>query len=392
MIEAGDLSAPNISIRQFERCAYVEADVIDDPIEIPLAPQAKVHAAVTRFATQLERVRPSSLPTSATDANEFLLTGAKLAQNCFNESREKPYHKLASAIRAISDQVAQCSELSEPLTAEIVVHEGDYLPWEWLGSVEDDSSGQHVRERIGLAGVCWRASSDRRDNTYLRAEPLQIRMFRHRDLLATREEEAFFKFEGGFRLIGPIPETDTSDVSLAAHLADPRHPFNDVTPAEADQVVHIACHHDLAEGLDMSDVRSLPFLDSVLRFGSRDGQFVNVRDLGNELLDLLLPKSHDERGAQFVFINACRGEFHPYAATSVVQIMLDYICSGVAGTIVNVPDVVAALMSREFYRALLSRRTVAEALLTAKLEVLQTTGSPLGMLYTYTGIPSLRMS
>jgi hypothetical protein len=263
-----------------------------------------------------------------------------------------------------------------------------------------------ISRTLGLATNCWRSlpieshksksiADPRQLRSYLESGPLQLRLFRHAGLTNTRPEVAFFKFrKKEFDLLGPIPEEDQAgELALAEHLANPRRPYNGRIPRMADQVVHIACHHQLSEDRALDDIRSIPFLDSIIKLGEEEHLWVRTRDLDNKLARLAVQATKRQvEPKPLVFFNACRGQFHPHAATSIVKILLDNGSRGVISTIVSVPDRVAATFSRLFYEQLLEGDTVPEALRVAKISLFERTGSPLGMLYTYTGEPDLRIS
>jgi hypothetical protein len=131
--------------------------------------------------------------------------------------------------------------------------------------------------------------------------------------------------------------------------------------------------------------------ESKLSFGNDPDLEISISTLGNELAD---PENRQAITAAMplIFFNACRGNFHPFTTESAVQVLLRNGNRGMISTALQVPDDVAAKLSKFFYERLLDGDcSAAEALLYAKWKLITDHKCPLGILYSYYGRPDLHV-
>jgi len=209
-----------------------------------------------------------------------------------------------------------------------------------------------------------------------------VRFFRHPEFASG--ELRLFKFHREFRLIGPLPEPGGM-LALVEQLADPCY-----SALEPDQVVHLSCDHKTDKDPHKISGYELMLLESVLSFGYHERHEIKVNDLEVGLADSKRVPEAVER--PLVFFNGCRGDFYPFASESVAGVLLRNRNRAVVSTSIKVPDDVAAAFARFFYWQLLRGQRSAEALRYARWDLLRTLGSPLGLLYTYYGQPTLRVA
>jgi CHAT domain-containing protein len=106
---------------------------------------------------------------------------------------------------------------------------------------------------------------------------------------------------------------------------------------------------------------------------------VTARQIGDQGLN------HTPRSG-IVFLNACgTTTVNPRAVTSIVRELIYLGREVIITTWCDVPDNVAAVMSRLFYEGLLDGDTVGGALWRARGRLLREYNNPLGLLYTVQG-------
>ena len=389
---------PDIRIDQFEGHAIITRSG-SVPIELSLQKPDNLRTIVTRYALQVERARPPRVPVSPDAAQRFISFVKHSAHRCFEEGTNDDYDVLQEAFDSIMDEIAKAKLRGEPLCVEIIDNSEEYLPWEWLGEL--DPAEDYLSEALstlGFAAVVYRrsvkheASANRATATScLDAKPqLPVRFFSNPGLYGTRLEEWFFSHNDHVDLLGPFPGTSPNgQLDLAEQLVDP----GQSRPEHPDQVVHMSCHHEAIIDLATAPAAALLLSQSRLRFGTRaqPNFALPLADLQHDLM--IARKKHKVTGVRpLVFFNACRGNFYPFMTESAVRVLLRNGNRGMISTAVQVPDRVAAKLALYFYERLLDGGcTAPEALLYAKWTLLQTKGNPLGLLYSYYGIPGLRV-
>ena len=384
---SGELSSPDIRVDQYSSRLTIHP-LDGSPIELQLADPEHVRKRVTLFAYAVEGKRPLGLPVEPAIAQDFLSFAKAEAYHCFVDCTFDNNEKIRAARRAFTKHIGITTAFHRSPQIEIVDHGAQYLPWEWLGSPDRQTDLEAEADTLlGFAGVVYRRDVYREQQTsrsdFLAAQPMQVRFFRHPGLAGTERECRFFKFSRMFRLLGPFPEPG-GPLALVEQLADPCHS----APDGPDQVVHLSCHHEIKKNQPdlLAHKPALP--ESTLSFGIDELLEISVTDLEHGLADIKGASESVER--PLVFFNGCRGDFHPFAAESVTGLLLRNSNRAVVSTSIKVPDDVAAEFGRFFYQRLLEGQRSAEALRSAKWDLLHTRGSPLGLLYTYYGQPALR--
>lgn len=201
-----------------------------------------------------------------------------------------------------------------------------------------------------------------------------------------------FRYHKYVEMIGPLPERSPHGrLTLAEDLVDPFRSLSEKPLSCPDQVVHISCHHEVKGNQKNATAFELLMSESVLSFGKKDekDREITVADLEDGL------EAENRRSIRarrpMVFLSACRGDFHPFTTNSVADVILRNGNRAMISTSVKIPDDSAAELTRFFYDRLLDGDcTAAEALLFAKWSLLRDRVSPLGLLYSYYGSPSIR--
>ena len=389
---SGELSSPDIRVDQYSSKVIIRP-LGCDPLELRLVDQQELRERVKIFASAVEDERPLCLGVECATARAFLSLSKESAYHCFVDCTSNNNKRL-QAVRDIFTEVINTALLRGwPPQIEIVDHGTQYLPWEWLGSPDCHTDLEtEAMTLLGFAAVVYRRDACRENQTgrseFLTAQPMQVRFFRHPGLAGTVKEHRFFKLSYAgtpsmpvFRLLGPLPEPGRP-LALVEQLADPRYS----APDGPDQVVHLSCHHETKKGRRYKSA----LLESTLSFGNHAHLKINVTDLEHGLADSKGAPEAVER--PLVFFNSCRGDFHPFAVESVTGVLLRNSNRAVVSTSIKVPNDVAAEFGRFFYQRLLGGQRSAEALKCAKWDLLHTLGSPLGLLYTYYGLPALRVA
>jgi hypothetical protein len=214
---------------------------------------------------------------------------------------------------------------------------------------------------------------------------LTLRMAYNATYPGVQDELGFFRArESQIRLRGPYPASvaDRRAPSLAQQLIDPTIDL-DGTPSDVpDQIVHIACHCEASH--------DEPAQSRYVLADEKREELPVMRDALGEEVMRCPPGGEGESPKPLVFLNACgTAPMDPASAASLTRPFHVNENRGIVGTATNIPDRVAAEMSRWFYTELLQGATVADALHTAKWRLLREHGNPLGMLYSihaYAGI------
>jgi hypothetical protein len=285
----------------------------------------------------------------------------------------------------------------------VVSDPDQYFPWELL-PLFDPFGPAPARDQVelersasrfpGFAAVVERRnpyrpmSTDSLDGWHR----LPIRVVYDATFPGAQDEVAFFRARGDvFELRGPYPRdvTDPAAPSLAQQLSDPSLSLDGAVDDHPDQVVHFACH---CEG-GHHDAKTFAYR---LADEQQRSMVILLDDL---LLDLFRHGGRRGRAGRraakpLAFLNACgTATMDPASASTLLKPFHDNDNRGIIGTAANVPDRIAAVLSKYFYTCLmLERATVGEALHEAKWRLLQDRGSPLGLLYSMHAFSGLRIA
>ncbi len=396
----GKSPVPDIRIDQFEgRVAITSSG--SGTIELSLQNAVNLRTIVTKYALQVEWMRPLELPVSPDAAQRFISFAKHSAHRCFEAGIDDEFDLWLEAFDLIKHEIANVKVRGEPLYVEITDNSGEYLPWEWLGEL--DRSDDYIDEALSTLGfaaiVCRRAvRHEARRNRGMaegcldskQQQQLPVRLFSNPELHWTRIEEAFFRHNDHVDLLGPLPEqAGNGQLDLAEQLVDPCW----ARPDRPDQVVHMSCHHEAKINLKTASAAELLLSESLLRFGTTaEPNFeITLADLRHNLMTVKGRRQVTEQ-RPLIFFNACRGNFYPFTTESAMRVLLRNGNRGMISTAVRVPDRFASKLAVFFYERLLDGGcTAPEALLYAKWRMLQSQASPLGLLYSYYGIPGLRV-
>ncbi|WP_328302128.1 CHAT domain-containing protein [Actinomycetospora sp. NBC_00405] len=321
---------------------------------------------------------------------KFLMTGRQEALIFLNACTTDQTDKVYSFTKEIESIMRAAWLLKQPLAVDIRHFSDHWIPWEFLGPVDQDVSVDEARVTVlGLSATVTHhieqvGEPQALSSDLLGGEPLTIRFFRNPTLGGTKLEELYFKHGGPFSVLGPLPAAGET-LDLAEQLANPtRH-----RDGPADQIVHISCHHAAPENLRELSAAAVVMTSSVLDFG--DEHRVTLSDLNNDLLFARIGTGGRALDRPLVFFNACRGAFTPFVLQSLKQILLENGNRAVIATSLNVPDDTAPVVAREFYDNLLEGADAASALHTARTRLMEQYSSPIGLLYSYYGNPNLQM-
>jgi hypothetical protein len=202
---------------------------------------------------------------------------------------------------------------------------------------------------------------------------------------ARAEHRLFARLDEHVELNGPWPGPSmTSEAvlkALAHGLVDPRLRYGGAKLGPEVQIQHFACHCDT--GFE-------DFADYELELAGDDGASRRITLGELDLAFLNGPRLEVEPGRPLVFLNAC-GSAHldPRAVYSWPEWFLQTRHRAVIGPETLVPDRAAAQYACFFYRALFAQRSVGEALVLARRELLHQFGNPLGLLYVLYGDPTI---
>jgi hypothetical protein len=365
---------------------------------------------VINYAGQVEKARPLGLPVPQDAARDFLVCVKNAAYTCFREATDDGYDDFQDTLDLLYEAMAKALLRNAPLNVQITNTGGEYLPWEWLGTMDSPSDyiGE-ARTTLGFVAVVTRRvtrlEARRRSEQgrpgdgvaadILDARPaLPVRFFRNPELDRTRVELRFFRYNDDIELTGPLPESAPGgQLSLADQLVDPNYQVAGFPHPRPDQVVHISCHHEANGNPKTVSESDLFRLGSALSFGREDdpSQQISIASLGNEL-SWAKNRKNITVHRPLIFFNACRGNFYPFTTESVVEALLRNGNRGMVSTAVRVPDDAAAELGQFFYERLLDGDCSApEALLYAKWKLIHLRACPLGILYSYYGRPDLRI-
>lgn len=288
----------------------------------------------------------------------------------------------------------------------VIAEPGHFFPWELL-PLFDPAPSAVVRDQPqleqaalafpGFAAIVERQDKDRpRPNLDLRGwDRLAVRMVYHAGFPGARQELGFFRGKGSHvRLEGPYPaDLEKQDApTLAAQLCDPRLGVDGGQSVPADQVLHFACHCTARD--DDPDGRGYLLADDQER-----ELLIRLDELESDLvaeysMESFAPAPTERRSDKpLVFLNACgTAVMHPASAVSLLLPFQRNRNRGVIGTAANIPDRVAAEISKWFYTGLLTGSTVGQALHDAKWRLLEDRGSLLGLLYSLHGPAGMRIA
>jgi hypothetical protein len=199
------------------------------------------------------------------------------------------------------------------------------------------------------------------------------------------EHEFLARLADHVELNGPWPGPPITNQqalkALADGLVDPRRRYSGAQLGREVQIHHFACHCDTSP-------KNPAKYD--LELAGDDGRPRHIRLAALNQAFINGPKLEEEPGRPLVFLNAC-GSAHqdPRAMYSWPKWFLQTRHCAVIGPETLVPDKTAAKYACFFYRALFKQRTVGEALVIARRDLLHEFGNPLGLLYVLYGDPAI---
>jgi CHAT domain-containing protein len=213
-----------------------------------------------------------------------------------------------------------------------------------------------------------------------------ISFFRYSSLDGVTAEKKFlldFEKRGKIDFEGPWPMAGATLTGFVNALLRPNLTFSGTTKAIPDQIHHFSCHFESKEDGN----------DSVFRFrGSETGEIVvkvgdikdaQVReDLGDPNYLTVIPP--------LAIVNACSTARD--RGLSSLHEMFSRTHRGMMGTEIDIPDEVAAELSKELYEQLLRGNPLGLSLLKARQHILDKYCNPLGLVYTLHANPDLRIA
>jgi len=155
------------------------------------------------------------------------------------------------------------------------------------------------------------------------------------------------------------------------------------------QFHHFACHCNTE-----SNNANAHQLKLVLRGGQEVSIELETLRTMRRNLPLKIRQRIEATKLPMVILNACNsGQVNVFSPTSFPKFFLHTAGNrGFIGTEATVPDRFAAAFSQEFYRLLLTKMRIGEALLQTRLNMLKKYRNPLGILYTFYGDPTWQPS
>jgi hypothetical protein len=273
-----------------------------------------------------------------------------------------------------------------------------------------DSSGalglvEIARRFLGFTCVVRRIGRNGQGTGHnLENGPLNISVMRHGGLLGSAIEAGYYeRLQPHVAVDGPWPGNDLDDEAVIQGVGDALFDGHHRLLAKRDtkrttQIHHFACHclaeddadggHALVlAGDDGKDHRVVPLQRLASGYGAR---FQALEDSGQ-------PDPHDKdlglppRG--LVFLNACSsGDVDPARLSSFPNTFRMARHRGVIGVETAIPDGMAAMYAMWFYRQLLAGDSIGEAMVKARVHLLEKHRSPLGLLYTLHADPDIKVT
>jgi CHAT domain len=204
---------------------------------------------------------------------------------------------------------------------------------------------------------------------------LLVKCFLHRSLPGAAEEVDFFRGNSAcIDMQGPWPDDEFPGEECGRRLA--QH----LRGGGFNEIQHFCCHCTIddttwsASRLSFSAATEATIDHLRATFATLAGQ----------------PKAGT---GPLIFLNACgASRIDPLRSTSFPRFFLEENGNrGFVGTETNVPDGLAAAFSKRFYRSLLQRLPLGEALYEAKWAMLREFSNPLGLLYIAYADPNLQV-
>jgi hypothetical protein len=272
------------------------------------------------------------------------------------------------------------------------------LPFEFLPLLDaadlpdDESAADPARIQaiygrfLGLACVTRRvfAHKPQSQQNALTASPaLPIRLYRHYGLDVSGNESGFFaENEADLRVMETwpgrtLPASPQAVAEFCTRLYD---------AASAHQVHHFSCHYET------NDKRSSHSWLTLSDEGKKELQITIQKILQQFAAMEAHPEKRRRAGISMpmVFFNACgASQINPSSASTLPGALLNWKYRAFIGPATKVPDEPASMFARYFYNSLLAGRTVGQAVLDARRNLLYNHLSPIGLLYTLYGNPDL---
>jgi hypothetical protein len=239
----------------------------------------------------------------------------------------------------------------------IICSEDDPIPWELMYPTEPPNAASGVSYDEGFLGEQFATarvllSVDRR--------PVRQLSFRNNPTFVLPESSP--------------PAAENEYVALHTVLPSLAAPLSDVTlllnvlKKKRPDLIHFACHNLVA--------------GDQIKIGMQGGPFTR------SLVDSL---SKDQLGTPLVFMNACRTDVKLDTFTGVAGWAETFLNKGAAafiGSLWEVRDETAKTFATEFYAAINQKKTLGQAVYTARLAIKDVPHDPTWLAYTLYGDPA----
>jgi hypothetical protein len=259
----------------------------------------------------------------------------------------------------------------------------ELLRWQDPDETLPDRPADRARLLLGMSAIVRRQVSYTSEAPTRKLENndgLAVTAFCHPDLRFAEEEVDYLRDSGPLvNLYGPWPGVQgLAEQSAARHIVDSLVQLDARPWKGPSAVLHLACHCDTSGANDRHR-----YLD----IGGGAG-VITLSELKAEIQG----KGNPELGRPLVFLNACASSTPRGAGRGAfTEFLLDGQFIGVLGTLFDISDEVAAHFARVFYQALISGRSIGEAMYDARWHLMERHGNPLGLLYTFHGNVDLKV-
>jgi hypothetical protein len=220
---------------------------------------------------------------------------------------------------------------------------------------------------------------------------LQVRFFQHDEHQGVKIEQDFLRSIARVNLRGPWPDSDLKQGTFEDQFTRLVYEASDNANGAIDHIQHFCCHFDTkANNTD----------DHFLLLGHRRhrvmlGDYVVTKKitLGTIQSKFINFTRNNENIYPLVFLNACgSAKVNLNGATSFPGILLRIYNRGVIGTEAQIPEILAARFSENFYALMIQRKTLGEAIFRSRWEVAIKYNNYLGILYSVYANPDLRFA
>lgn len=273
----------------------------------------------------------------------------------------------------------------------------ELMPFFRMGGPDEaanrDELVQGCRDFVGFSCIVRRrlmhAQASR--SWWLRSDAdgrVPIRYLYHDGLVGAGTEHNWFTACADDRvaLEGPYPSSDENAPTLPEQIYDPSLLLAGGRRALPDQIQHFSCHCYAGPGIP-------PHRFEIELRGSGREVRITLNEIGSQVIRFIDNAQSRPAELPLVFMNACGSSvLRATNSVSFPKIFLDNGNRGFVGSEISIPDDVAAMFSRFVYERLLLRsQPLGEAILGARIELLQRYGNPLGIAYTTYADPELQV-